>query len=295
MFDQAIYSKAQQIRWGNKIFSERVILRLCAFHTSLAMLACIGKRFRDAGLETLVIEVGIVAQGSLDGAMNGHHCNRSIRMHKCVVEAMECLRWQSFLDSLAEEDKLQAQRLMTQLNATFPEEAFTELVSSDLYQNVTTMYDKFVNDQSKNPSFAVWSSYIEMVEVVLLFLLQPSQIQRDEEEICKVVTVLEAMINPFEDSHDQLVHIASGTVASKEVCADYINAREKGDAAFISNCKERLQSSEGMFKPLMKEKTKTFQSMNKSTQSKVKGKQVTLMADRNLFQRLVIIIINIIK
>jgi len=143
---------------------------------------------------------------------------------------------------------------MTQLNATFPEEAFTELVSSDLYQNVTTMYDKFVNDQSKNPSFAVWSSYIEMVEVVLLFLLQPSQIQRDEEEICKVVTVLEAMINPFEDSHDQLVHIASGAVASKEVCADYINAREKGDAAFISNCKERLQGSEDMFKPLKKER-----------------------------------------
>jgi len=98
VFDQAIHFKAQQIRWGNKRFSEWVILRLGAFHTSLVMLACIGKRFRDAGLETLVIEAGIVVQESLNGAMNGHHCNRSIRMHKCVVEAMECLRWQSFLD-----------------------------------------------------------------------------------------------------------------------------------------------------------------------------------------------------
>ena len=71
--------------------------------------------------------------------------------------------------------------------------------------------------------------------------LQPSQIQRYEEDICKAVTVFEAMINPFEDSHDQIIHIASGAVASKEVSADYINAREKGDAAFISNCKERLQ------------------------------------------------------
>ena len=82
----------------------------------------------------------------------------------------------------------------------------------------------------------------------------------------------------------KLVHIASGAVASKEVSADYINAWEKGDAVFISYCEERLQGSEDMFKPLKKEKTKTFQSMNKSTRSKVKGKQVTLMADRNLFQ-----------
>lgn len=61
VFDQANHSKAQQIRWRNERFSERLVLRLGAFHITLAMLSCIGKRFRDAGLENLVIEAGIVA------------------------------------------------------------------------------------------------------------------------------------------------------------------------------------------------------------------------------------------
>lgn len=100
------------------------------------MLACIGKRFRDAGLENLVIEAGIVAPGSLNGAMNGHHYNRSIRLHKCVAEAMERIRWHSFLDSIIEEDKLQAQSMMNQLSAAFPGEAYRELFASDVFDKV---------------------------------------------------------------------------------------------------------------------------------------------------------------
>ena len=47
--DQAIYAKAQTIWWQTPIFKERVVLRLGAFHTTMTALACIGKRFRDAG------------------------------------------------------------------------------------------------------------------------------------------------------------------------------------------------------------------------------------------------------
>ena len=128
VFDQAIYAKAQQIRWSNEAFSKRVVIRLGAFHTSLAMLACIGKRFRDAGLENLVIESGIVAQGSLNGAMNGHHYNRSVRMHKCVVEAMERIRFQCFMDSLSNEDRDQVLEVLIRLNASFPGTAFSQCV-----------------------------------------------------------------------------------------------------------------------------------------------------------------------
>lgn len=95
--------------------------------------------------------------------------------------------------------------------------------------------------------------------------LQQSRIKRDEEDVCKVISVVESIINPFEDIQDQLVHIASGCVASKDVTEAYTSAWEKGDAAFITYSKDHLQGSEEMFKPLKEEKTKTFQSMNKSS------------------------------
>lgn len=101
VFDQVIYAKAQQIQWRNKTFLDRIIIRLGGFYIILAMLACIGKRFRDAGLENIMIESSIVAHGSINGVMNGHHYNRSIRAHKCVMEAMQRIPWELYLNTLS--------------------------------------------------------------------------------------------------------------------------------------------------------------------------------------------------
>ena len=58
-----------------------------AFHMTMTALASIGKRVCDAWLQdcTRVIELGVVATGSVNGVMNGHHYNRSIRCHNEVM------------------------------------------------------------------------------------------------------------------------------------------------------------------------------------------------------------------
>ena len=47
------------------------------FHTAMAYLACIGKLFADAGLQDVVIESEVVAAGSIDGVISGHHYHSS--------------------------------------------------------------------------------------------------------------------------------------------------------------------------------------------------------------------------
>ena len=76
--DQAIYSKLQEIRWHDESYSKRLVIRMGEFHTCMALLACIGKRFGDAGLQNVLIESGVVASGSVTGILNGHHYNISI-------------------------------------------------------------------------------------------------------------------------------------------------------------------------------------------------------------------------
>ena len=44
VMDQAIYSKAQHIRWQNDSFKERLVIRLGDFHTAMVYLGTIGKR-----------------------------------------------------------------------------------------------------------------------------------------------------------------------------------------------------------------------------------------------------------
>jgi len=64
-----------------------------AFHTICNALSILGKRFRDAGLKDIYIEAGLVAEGSISGALDGKHYNCAIRVHKCVHEALMRLIW----------------------------------------------------------------------------------------------------------------------------------------------------------------------------------------------------------
>lgn len=49
--DEAVYAKLQQVRWKNDAYSKRCIVRLGEFHTIMSYCSCIGKRFKDSGIE----------------------------------------------------------------------------------------------------------------------------------------------------------------------------------------------------------------------------------------------------
>ena len=100
VMDQAIYSKAQQIRGQNDSFKKRLVIRLGDFHTAMTYLGTIGgNRFHDSGLEDILIEADIVAPGAIKGILSGHHYNRSIRTNKMMYEVLVRLRWKAFLEA----------------------------------------------------------------------------------------------------------------------------------------------------------------------------------------------------
>ena len=170
VMDQAIYSNAQEICWMNTTFMERLVLRMGEFHTAMAYLSCIGRRFRDAGFQDVIIEAGVVATGSLEGVISGHHYNRSIRTHKLMCEALQRLRWQAYLDILSAEEREAATEIANDLQTAFPAEAFDNLVMSEKFLKVKRGYENFIKDNTSNKTFQFWSTYISMVEDLLLFL-----------------------------------------------------------------------------------------------------------------------------
>ena len=130
VFDQAIYSKAQEIRWHNPVFQEKLVVRLGDFHLAMAFLGCIGKRFQHSGLEDILIEAEVVAPGSMKGVMTGHHYNRSVHAHKLMYEALQLLRWMSFLHSLSEEDQNLVKLEMMKLSETEASDEWIEIVAA---------------------------------------------------------------------------------------------------------------------------------------------------------------------
>lgn len=47
----------------------------------MSYLGILGKCFGDAGLQDILIESEVVALGSINGVINGHHYNHSMRAH----------------------------------------------------------------------------------------------------------------------------------------------------------------------------------------------------------------------
>ena len=57
----------------------------------LYLLSVIEKRFQDAGLRDVIIESGVIAEGSVSGVLEGRTYNRAIRCHKLMFEALNRL------------------------------------------------------------------------------------------------------------------------------------------------------------------------------------------------------------
>ena len=54
VFDEAIYAKAQMIRWKHDEFKKRLVTRLGDFHTVMSFCSGISKIFKDAGLQVSI-------------------------------------------------------------------------------------------------------------------------------------------------------------------------------------------------------------------------------------------------
>ena len=167
VFDQAIYAKAMKIIWegSNEEFRRRIIVRLGAFHTKMSYLACIGIRYKDAGLSDIFVESGLVASGSLAGVMNGKHYNRAVRAHKIASEALQRLRLRRFLDSISEEEARDIHDLMANLSYTYSSENRGELSENQQLIRMLAAYNQFIESESQqNSNFAFWFPTLKWLE-----------------------------------------------------------------------------------------------------------------------------------
>jgi len=92
VMNQALYTKATEIIW-----KQTVLIRMEVFHSICNALSILGKRFHDADLKDICIEVGLVVKGSINSVLDGKHYSCVIKVHKCVYEALMRLIWAQFL------------------------------------------------------------------------------------------------------------------------------------------------------------------------------------------------------
>ena len=56
-------------------------------------MSILGARFQDADIRGLRIEAGVIAEGSVNGVMDGKRYNQEVRVQKSIYEAFMRLVW----------------------------------------------------------------------------------------------------------------------------------------------------------------------------------------------------------
>ena len=83
---------------------------------------------------------------------------------------MHRLRWTAFLDQLPTDERISALDLARDVNTSFPS-TFVDRVQSQDIHDLLTKLEIFTESKCKScPTFAFWNSYLELVEILLLFI-----------------------------------------------------------------------------------------------------------------------------
>ena len=76
VFDQAIYSKAIEIKWKEKQKFGNIVLMMGMFNMLMMYMHILSKRVSDAGIRDILLQSGTIAAGSVEKALRGKTYNR---------------------------------------------------------------------------------------------------------------------------------------------------------------------------------------------------------------------------
>ena len=174
VFDQACYAKALQVIWSLLREFADISCRLGVFHTVSVMIAALFKMFGDAGLVDVITESTIVACGSLNGVITGHHYYRAVRTLKIVYEAFSRLHFKSFHIFLEEKHELDIELdlihdKIVALRTSFSADDTQVFLNSDSFKKLHEYLVEF-RSADHGPMFHFWTSFLQMVELLLNFI-----------------------------------------------------------------------------------------------------------------------------
>ena len=87
VFNQALYSKACEIKWRKPEKIKCCVLMMGIFHLLMVYMTILNKQFGDVGLGDALLQSSIIAEGLVEAALFRKSYNRGVRLYKVFYEA----------------------------------------------------------------------------------------------------------------------------------------------------------------------------------------------------------------
>ena len=147
----------------------------------MTILAVLGKRFQDAGLRDLCIELGLIVQGSVSSVLDGKMYNGAVRVHKTIYERLLRTAWKGFipwLEANFANQMIPITALMLQvqvevLHDDISQETFYLLMDHEDDHFVEPVNLEYLRHSNGDLS-AFWMTYLDMAGDILLQMIRAS-------------------------------------------------------------------------------------------------------------------------
>ena len=111
-YDSAIALKAYSIQSLVAPLFDKLLIMLDNFHTELAFYGEVGTYINDSGIEFILSECNVLAEGTMMGFIKGKFCNRCSRIHELLAITLEKKLYNHFLADYSKEENHAIHSLM---------------------------------------------------------------------------------------------------------------------------------------------------------------------------------------
>lgn len=164
-YDLAVALKAYSIQALQTPVFDRLIILLGHFHVELAFFGATGTYISDSGIEYLLTEADILAEGSLIGFIKGKLYNRCTRIHQITAMALERALFERFLSTACTKDHdplFETIRVLPKEDTT----AHYKVAESEAFQTLLNDYKDFfprtINGELGETA-AFWAVYVYLI------------------------------------------------------------------------------------------------------------------------------------
>ena len=113
-YDLAVALQAYSIQSLKAPEFDKLFILLGLFHLELALFGALGTYIDDSGIEYILTEHGILAEGSLNGFLKGKFYNCCTRIHQLVAAVLEKAILRRYLDNASENTRKVCEELLTE-------------------------------------------------------------------------------------------------------------------------------------------------------------------------------------
>ena len=164
--DLPVYIIISTLKAENPTKYQNIVHFLGPFQTQCVMMNAIYKRYKNSGLEDLLVATGVVAEGSVDHALRGKHYKRGLR---CLNLMYEALMSQILQEKLAPhlsydiKEKLKILRDTCQSQHLRSAAHDALLINDDLSRLVATMFSHLKDSDMAQ----YWIDFLSMVDALM--------------------------------------------------------------------------------------------------------------------------------